>query len=66
MSNVCNIEKYDHHNQSVLPEGRAFAANAGTKVAVLSKGRSSSGNSGNKILVLLSVIIIYYCCSYSC
>ena len=36
------------HHQSVLPKGRSFTANVGTKVAVLSKGRSSTANSGTK------------------
>ena len=36
-------------------QGRSFAANAGTKVAVLSKGRSSTANSGTKVAVLLGI-----------
>ena len=30
------------HHQSVLPKGRSFTANSGTKTAVLLKGRSST------------------------
>ena len=45
---------YRHH-QSVLPKGRSFTANAGTKVAILSKGRSSTVNSGTKITVLIEI-----------
>ena len=33
-------------SSSVLPMGRAFTANSGTKAAVLLKGRSSNTNSG--------------------
>ena len=44
----------DHHqyHQCVLPKGRSFIANAGTKIAVLSKGRSFIANAGTKIAVL--------------
>ena len=38
---------------SVLPEGRSFTANTGTKVAVLFKSRSSTANSGTMVAVLL-------------
>ena len=31
---------------SVLPKGRSFTANSGTKAAILPKGRSSIANSG--------------------
>ena len=44
---------YHHHHQSILPKGRSFTANPGTKVALLSKGRSSTANSGTKVEVLL-------------
>ena len=40
---------------SVLPKGRYFTANAGSKVAVTSEGRSSTGNSGSKVAVLLGI-----------
>ena len=43
------------YTMSVLPKGRSFTANAGTKVAVLSKGRSSTPNSGTKVAVLLGI-----------
>ena len=46
--NVC-------HHQSVLPKGRCFTANWGTKAAVLPKGRSSTANSGTKVAVLLGM-----------
>ena len=44
---------HHHHHQSVLPKGRSFTANLGTKAAVLFKGRSSTINSGTKAAVLL-------------
>ena len=46
-----------HHHQhlSVLPKGRSFTANSGTKAAVLLKGRSSTANSGTKVAVLLGM-----------
>ena len=47
--------------KSVLPKGRSFTANAGTKVAVLLKGRSSTANSGNTVALLLG---IHRCCSF--
>ena len=40
---------------NVLPKGRSFTANTGTKVAVLSKGKSSTGNSGTKVAVFLGI-----------
>ena len=43
------------HHQSVLPKGRSFTANPGTKAAVLLKGRSSTANSGTKIAALLGM-----------
>ena len=43
---------YHHHHQSVLPKGRSFPANAGTKAEVLLKGRSSTANSETKAAVL--------------
>ena len=42
-----------HHHQSVLPKGRSFTANSGTKAAVLPKGRSSTVNSETKVAVSL-------------
>ena len=39
----------------VLPKGRSFSANSGTKAAVLHKGRSSTANSGTKVAVLLGI-----------
>ena len=42
--------------QSVLPKGRSFTANSGTKAAVLPKGRSSTANLGTKVAVLLGMI----------
>ena len=44
-----------YYHQSVLPKGRYFTANAGTKVAVLFKGRSSTAYSGTKVAVLLGM-----------
>ena len=32
---TCNLIIDHHHHQSVLPKGRSFTANSGTKVAVL-------------------------------
>ena len=32
---------------NVLPKGRSFTANSGTKAAILPKGRSSTTNSGS-------------------
>ena len=49
---------YLHHHQhleSVLPKGRSFTANSGTKAAVLSKGRSSTANSGTNVALLLGI-----------
>ena len=46
---------YHHHHQSVLPKGRTFTANSGTKAAVLPKGRSSTANSRTKVAVLLGM-----------
>ena len=46
---------YVYHHQSVLPNGRSFTANAGSKVSVLSKGRSSPANSGSKVVDLLGI-----------
>ena len=42
---------------SVLPKGRPFDANSGTKAAVLPKGRSSTANSGTKVAVLLLSLV---------
>ena len=36
----------------VLPKGRSFTTNSGTKAAVLPKGRSSTANSGTKVVDL--------------
>ena len=44
-----------HHHQSVLPKGRFFTANSGTKAAVLPKGRYSIAKSGTKVTVLLGM-----------
>ena len=52
---------YHHNHQYCLTKCRSFAANAGTKVAVLPEGRSSTANSGTKIAVLLG---ISRCCSF--
>ena len=41
--------------RSVLPKGRSFTANSGTKAAVLRKGWSSIANSETKIAVLLGM-----------
>ena len=38
---------------SILPKGRSFSENSGTKSAVLPEGRSSTTNSGTKVAVLL-------------
>ena len=40
---------------SILPKGRSFTANSGTKVAFLLKGRSSTANSGTQVAVLLGM-----------
>ena len=40
---------------SVLPKGRPFSANSGTKPAILPKGRSSIANSGTYVAVLLGI-----------
>ena len=40
---------------SILPKGRSFTANSGTKAAVLLKGRSSTENSGTQAAVLLGM-----------
>ena len=40
---------------SILPKGRSFTANSGTKVAVLLNGRSSTANSGTQAAVLLGI-----------
>ena len=45
---------YSHHH-SVLPKGRSFTGNSGTKAAVLPKVRSSTANSGTKVSVLLGM-----------
>ena len=46
---------FHHHHQSVLPKGRSFTANSGTKAAILPKGRTSMVNSGTKVAVLLGM-----------
>ena len=35
------------HHHRVLPKGRSFTANSGTKAAILPKDRSSIANSGS-------------------
>ena len=40
---------------SVLPKGKSFTANSGTKTAILPKGRSSTANSGTQVAVLLGM-----------
>ena len=40
---------------SVLPKGRSFTANSGTKAAFLPKGKPSTANSGTKAAVLLGM-----------
>ena len=40
---------------SVLPKGRFFTANSGTKVAIMPKCRSSNANSGTQVAVLLGM-----------
>ena len=40
---------------SILPKGRSFTANSGTKAAVLLKGRSSTAISGTQAAVLLGI-----------
>ena len=44
-----------HRHQSVLPRGRSFSANSGTKARVLSQVRSSTANSRTKAAVLLEL-----------
>ena len=46
---------HHHHHQSVLPKGRSFTVNSGTKAAALPKGRSSTANSGTMVAVLLGM-----------
>ena len=48
-----NYEEDHHHH--VLPKGRSFSANSGTKAAILPKVRSSIANSGTKAAVLLGM-----------
>ena len=43
---------YRHH-ESVLPKGRSFTTNLGTKATDLRKSRFSAANSGTKVAVLL-------------
>ena len=40
---------------SVVPKGRSFTANPGTKAAVLPKGMFSTSDSGTKVAVLLRI-----------
>ena len=42
-------------SQSVLPKGRSFTANTGTKVAVLAKSKFYTAISGTKVAVLLGI-----------
>ena len=44
--------EHHQHYQSVVPNGRSFTANSGSKAAVLPKGRSSTTSTGNKVAVL--------------
>ena len=48
-------DHHHHHQQRVLPKGRTFTANSGTKAAVLHRDRSSSADSGTKVAVLLGM-----------
>ena len=41
---------------NILPMGRSFTANSGTKAAVLLKGKSSTANSGTQAAVLLGAV----------
>ena len=43
--------QYRSHHQSILPWGRSFTANSGTKATVLLKGRSSTADSGTHTAV---------------
>ena len=52
---MCNFDVYHHHHQSILPKGRSFTSNSGTKAAVLFKGRSSTANWGTQAAVLLEM-----------
>ena len=52
---ICKRSFKNHHHQSVLPKGRSFTANAGTKAAVRPNGRSFTANSGTKAAVLLGM-----------
>ena len=45
----------EYHHQSILPKGRSFTANSGTKATVLLKGRSSTTYSGTQAAVLLGM-----------
>ena len=51
------LKMINHHyqHQSVVPKGRTFTANQGTKVAVLSKDMCSTVNSGTMVAVLLGI-----------
>ena len=42
-------------HQIILPKGRSFIVNSGTKAAVLLKGRSSTANSGTQAAVSLGM-----------
>ena len=53
--NSDTLHHHHHHHQSVLPKGRSFTENSGTKAAVLPKGRSYTANSGTKDAVLLGM-----------
>ena len=50
-----NLVFQDHRHQSVLPKGRSFSANSGTKAAVPPKGRSITANSETLVAVLLGM-----------
>ena len=66
---LINLMLYHHHHhqqqqhhQCVLPKGRYFTTNAGTKIAFLFKGRSFTANSGTKVSVLLGISAVAYIC----
>ena len=44
---------HHHHHQNILPKGKSFTTNSGTKVTALPKCRSSAANSGIKVALLL-------------
>ena len=50
-----NYNPLCNHHHRVLPKGRSFTANSGTKAAVLLKGRSSTANSRTQAAVSLGM-----------